>query len=176
MKRFLTGLVFVLALAPAATAHGDAGVLELVEAERVGNNEVRYVVRLTYANDGDPATGREVHALIGTEEVATPMASQGDGLYQATVVFPTAGEYPVRFRVDDPEATLDHVEQLVESTTTSTIDSSDIDNDAPNVADEPLLEEEEDGGSTWLLVLMAIIVAVMVVVAAAFVRGRRPPE
>lgn len=167
VKRLLLLVVVLLALPTTASAHGDTGILEVVSAELAGDTAVRYVVRLTYENDGDLVSSADVRVVTGGTEPVT-MAIDGDGLYSATVTFPDAGEHAVRFESDEPTATLEHL-QVVTATTTA-----DDAPDAPNVAEAPLPDDAE-GGSAWLLVLMTIIVVVMVVLAIAFVRGRRPP-
>jgi hypothetical protein len=157
----------------AAAAHGDTGVLELVSTEPVDADSVRYVVELTYENDGDHVAGAEV--VVTTDDVAPQvMAAEGDGLYSATVDFPAPGDYPVVFAVEEPTAEL-VVEQVVDTTTTTTTTTTAADaitTFTTTSAEPPAVTEDDSGNGTWLLVVMAVIVAAMVTIAVAYFRGR----
>ncbi|HVM52450.1 MAG TPA: hypothetical protein VM262_04585 [Acidimicrobiales bacterium] len=170
--RRLTALALLLLMAavPAARAHGDVGVLELTLAEAGGGQTVRYEVLLTYANDGDPASGAEVVARVDGGESVT-MDDGGGGRYAATVTFPAPGEHTVTFTSTEPAATLEHREVVAAPTTTT---------EAPATGgtfDDQLLPEleEEEPGPWWLLVVMGAFAAAMIVVAVAYFRGRKPP-
>jgi hypothetical protein len=150
-------------------AHGDTGTLELVSTEPIDADSVRYVVELTYESDGDPVPGSEV--IVVTDNVAPEvMDAEGDGLYSATVDFPSPGDYSVLFTVEEPTAEL-AVEQVVATTTTTTAAPEASTTTATTVAPE-LAVDHDDANGTWLVILMAVILVAMVTLAVAFFRGR----
>jgi hypothetical protein len=113
VRRFLPlTLAALLALAGPAAAHGDEGSLEVLEATPADvGSAVTYVVELTYANDGDPVSGRTVTAtasLGGTPSAPVAMEpGEAPGTYSATISFPSPGNWTVRFDSADPVAELE---------------------------------------------------------------------
>lgn len=173
MRRSVVALAALLALASPAWAHGDTGVIELLEAEQVGAGEVRYVIRLTYANDGDPVPDAEVDIEVAGG-ASQPMAHDHDGRYAATIALPGEGTHTVTFRVEEPAATLEH-RQVVEAPTTTAAAPGDDGGSATitgQTATEPVADDEPTGW--WLAVVVGAFAALVTVVATAFLRGRRP--
>lgn len=172
MKRLVLAVIALLLVAPIARAHGDAGTLELVETEQVSADSVRYVVRLTYENDGEPVPNKDV--TVATDDIAPQvMTYDADGRYAATVTFPEPGEHAVTFAVAEPEATLEHT-QVIDApqaaTTTSTTDDT-----VSNIAGAPLPDEDSEAkGNGWWKVLVPVLAVVIATLAVAFVRGRKP--
>jgi hypothetical protein len=160
----------------AAAAHGDIGVLELVSTEPVDDDSVHYVVELTYENDGEHVSSAEV-VLTAGDVAPNMMTADGDGLYSATVDFPSPGDYDILITVEEPTAELE-VEQVVEAapnTTATTVDGTTMTTTTadPSAVAAVTTSADAEGGSTWLLVVMAIIVAAMITVAVAYFRGRK---
>lgn len=105
-----------------AAAHGGEVVLTVDSANPAGELAVEYTVRLTYEGDGHPVEGAAVTAFAegpvgqfeGRETLGpVTMSPVGDGLYRATVEFPTEMQWSVRFTSMDPRATLSVVQDVV---------------------------------------------------------------
>lgn len=148
------------------TTHGDDGWLELVGATQVAPSQVTYVVRLTYADDGDVIPAAAVTITVGDTESA--MTPTGDGHYTATVDIPGDDPTLVVFRSLDPPAVLEHRELLADAPSTTAV--------TVYATARPTSEVTPDGGggSGILLVLMVVFATAMVVVAALYARSRRP--
>ena len=124
MKRLLVLIVLLVALPTTAHAHGDTGTLELLEAT-VLDDGVRYVVLLTYANDGETVPDTKVTVAVdGTAPVA--MSYEGEGRYAATVPAPEGRAHDVVFSSEEPAATLTYRQEAdaPQTSTTTSIDSS----------------------------------------------------
>jgi hypothetical protein len=160
----------------AAAAHGDIGVIELVSTEPVDDDSVHYVVELTYENDGEHVSSADVTVTTDGAD-AQPMTAEGDGLYSATVDFPSPGDYAILFATDEPTAEL-AVEQSVETPTSTTLGLTTFTTTTADPSEVAATTNSADaeGGSAWLLVVMAIIVATMVTIAVAYFRSRKPRQ
>jgi len=161
-------------------AHGDTGRLEVRETTPIDNDSWIYVVRLTYANDGDPIDDATITVTVEDLPDRT-MTPEGDGIYTVTIDFPRRGTHDVVFRVTEPEAELtvaQEVDAPAETTTTTTTPTTTpgVEETTTTVGVAPSLPEvDDDPNGTWLLLLMGVIVVLMVVLAVAFFRGRRRP-
>lgn len=175
----LAWVVASLATSGPLAAHEGPGVLALVAAEPAGPLAVTYRVRLTYRDDGHPATDATVTAVAEGPAGATvpqPMAGEGnDGIYVATVRFPGPGLWTVRFTAVSPPATLERTEQVAAPPTTTT--STGVPTTAarpttssPRVAARP---EPDGGGGLPTGVTVVVAIGIAAVVAAILARGVR---
>lgn len=182
-----TVVAAVLLLVPAspAAAHEGSGTITVEEADPATDTAVRYVVRLTWNNDGHPA------AADATTITAVPAGGDGvaltpvtlepvddDGRFAATVEFPDPGAWTVRFTAISPEATLEVPQQIEPPATPSSAPTTTTSSEAPTTtsADSGTLDEGDDddgddgpsaaGSAVFVVVLLALA-------AAAFVLGRR---
>lgn len=183
-----------LGTAPPAAAHEGEAVIT-VETVEPTDLSVRYVVRVTWENDGHPATGAVVTATAvapdGTQ--TTPVTLEqvdDDGRYEGTVEHPAPGAWTVRFTVVEPPGTLEHPVDLAAPTPTTAAP-------APEPADEPADEaatddaeapaaagdgeavgepdESDDGGGSGMtvaLIAAAAVVAIGGAIAAVRVARR----
>jgi hypothetical protein len=113
----------VLALGPVAAPAGahDGDAVFTVEVHPAGQS-IHYIVRVTWANDGHPATGATVTATAiapdGTQLTPVPLApADSDGRYAGAVEYPSPGPWTVRITSIDPTGT---IEQPQEVTATAT--------------------------------------------------------
>lgn len=124
-RRFLAILAVLLAVVPAASAHEGQGALAVVAADPAGPLAVSYRVRLTFLRDGHPvddATVTAVAEAAGQPPQAPHLMAPagGDGVYSATVQFPSPGEWRVRFTAVTPPATAERAEAVAPPPTTTT--------------------------------------------------------
>lgn len=163
------------AMAAPAVAHEGAGTLAVEQAEAAADGQVRYVVRLTWNNDGHAALDATVNATLigadGTPQTPVPLpAADQDGRYAATVTFPAPGNWTVRFTAVKPQATLEQAATIAAPATTSTLAPTTATTAAPDVEPAPDSGSSSGGGSF----LPAIVVgAVLGGAAAWFFRRRR---
>jgi hypothetical protein len=170
LRTIAVAAVLAVGLADPAAAHEGAGVL-VVETREAVPNGFRYVVRLTWTNDGHPAADATMTATPlapdGTPGTPVPLtAVDGDGRYQASVALPGAGRWTVRFTAVTPTATVEVPEEVV-VTTTSTSTTSTTTTAAPSPADDPVeaaAPGDDDGGPG---IAVAVIVGLLVVVGVA---------
>jgi len=113
-----------LGAAPPAAAHEGEAVIA-VETVEPTDLSVRYVVRVTWSNDGHPATDAVVTATAvapdGTQTTPVTMTPiDADGRYEGTVEHPAPGAWTVRFTVVEPPGTLDHPVELAAPAPTTT--------------------------------------------------------
>lgn len=161
MKRFrpllagcLTALAVTVGWVAPALAHEGAGTLVVESRDPTSDQGVQFVVRLTWNNDGHPA------AANATTLTATPVDADGtaltpvtltpvddDGRFGATVEFPEAGTWTVRFTAISPAATLE-VQQQVEApaTTTTAPTTTEPPASTSTTADEVGTTQPENGG------------------------------
>jgi hypothetical protein len=172
-----------------AYAHEGEGIFELQAQGPADSLTVRYVVRLTWANDGHPAFDATVTATPidpgGTPQTPVPMQFEGDdGRYSGTITYPSAGNWTVRFTSVSPASTMEIVEELTDpaataTTTTSTLSSAttapvDVDDTQPERAAPPPVTDDGGGGVNGLLV--AAMLALAAVGVALALRTRRTRE
>jgi hypothetical protein len=104
--------------APAGAQQGD-GVVTL-EASHPAGTSVHFIVRVTWADDGHPATNATVTATAvgsdGTQLAPVVLAPiDDDGRYANAIDFGSPGSWTVRFTSVDPTAAAE-VRQTVEAT------------------------------------------------------------
>lgn len=175
MRRAGTGFVVkvlaVLVFAAPAAAHGGDPAFT-VEQTHPDDTSVHYIIRMVWANDGDPIDGKVVTATPtapdGTAGVPVTLTGSGDGRYEGTIEMPTAGSWPVTFASPDPEGSYNHIEVRPErplSTTTSTTSTTETDeptedeaaaNSSAGAADAG----DDDSGLPILIVVAALVVAI----------------
>ena len=164
-----------------ALAHGDEGMLEVVNAVPTAEGDVvAYTVALTYANDGDPVEGAVVTATArragaGAQAPVT-LPSIGEGWYAANVNFPGPGRWTVTFTAAEPTATVEAVFEVGETleTTTSAAPATDP---PPSTTAAPALVDAEidtgDDGPPAGLILGAVIAGAGLVAAVIILILRR---
>jgi hypothetical protein len=164
-----------------ALAHGEDGVLEVVNAVPTpAGDVVAYTVELTYANDGDLVEGAVVTATArrpgsGAEAPVT-LPSIGDGWYAANVTFPGPGRWTVTFTATDPAATVDAEFEVVDTPVTTTTTAPTGTGAPPTTAGPELVADEEDVGDDGPpagLVLGAVVAGAALVAAIAVLVLRR---
>src|SRR5690606_15228637 len=182
-----------LGAAPPAAAHEGEAVIA-VETVEPTDLSVRYVVRVTWSNDGHPATDAVVTATAvapdGTQTTPVTMTPiDADGRYEGTVEHPAPGAWTVRFTVVEPPGRLAHPVELAAPapTTTAAPTTEAPTTEAPAgdagaggaeepaaAADEAAAEDaDDDGGSGMAVGLIAAAAVVAVVGAVAAVRLAR---
>lgn len=166
---------------PPAAGHEGPGALALVAAEPAGPMAVTYRVRLTFRNDGHPATDATVTAVAeqagGAATTPQPMAPEGaDGTYVATVRFPAPGTWTVRFTAVSPPATLERTEEVAPPPTTTTVATVVTATGSPGTVEVAGSPGDRDGGGGAGLGTVAAILAAALAVAAAVVGARRKGE
>jgi hypothetical protein len=180
-----------------AGAHGGEGVLTVESSTKDTRGGVRYVVRLTWEDDGHPAVDATVTAVPFGPAVtdATPLVMgpvDDDGRYQVSIPSPGDGPWEARFTSVTPTASIvapgSEVPPPATSTTTTSGEAATT--SAPTTAEAPATTDDEpsaagpvadgtsapdaDSGSDSPLVLVALAVAVMAVAAGlALVLRRR---
>lgn len=193
----LRGLVVAAAVAvgvlagPAAAAHGGETTVEVVSRTPAGAGAVAYDVRLQF-EDGHPVEGAAVTAVAeladGTSVGPIEMAAGTEaGRYVATLRFPAAGSWTVRFTSADPEVT-SSVEELVEASSPPTTvadeaDEADEADDAEttttapapptSTSTDPVDAAADDDSSTSTGLWVALGVVAAVVLAGTFLITRR---
>lgn len=178
----------VLGLATPAAAHEGEGILTVESQEPDGDGAVRYVVRVTWADDGHPALGSTV--------TATPIAPDGapqtpvtleptdeDGRYATTVTYPAPGDWTVRFTSVTPTGTIEISEAIRSQPTsttkplrTTTTAAPDDGNDEPGSGDTTnSASGRDDGGESTIGGALALgaLVAVVVAAVVGFARSAR---
>lgn len=167
--------------APAA-AHSETGAIELVTAEPSGSGGlVRYVVRLTYENDGDPVADATVTAVAGATPIALAPGVER-GLYTADVEA-SGGATQIRFTSVTPAATLEVAAPVPTTTTEPESTSSTLQattttagGGEQETADEGLgnsVRSEGSGAGTAVFVGLLVALAVVAFLAVRDVRRRR---
>jgi hypothetical protein len=182
-----------LGAAPPAAAHEGEAVIA-VETVEPTDLSVRYVVRVTWSNDGHPATDAVVTATAvapdGTQTTPVTMTPiDADGRYEGVVEHPAPGAWTVRFTVVEPPGTLDHPVELAApapatpapATTEAPTTEAPAGDAGAGGAEEPAAAADEaaaedaddDGGSGMAVGLIAAAAVVAVVGAVAAVRLAR---
>ena len=182
---------------PPAGAHEGDAVIELEAAHPAGSS-VHFIVRVTWEDDGHPATDATVTAtavsLAGDQltPVALP-AEDDDGRYSGPVEFPSAGVWTVRFTSIDPTGTLEQIQEVGVSPSTVPTTAADGESEVTvgTEADTGFAPEEDGTGSSgedgeaaaadgddgglpvWLIVLAAVVVVGGAVAALGTIRRHR---
>lgn len=168
-KALLLAVALTVASPGAASADEGPGALTLEGTDEVSASEVAYVVRLTYKGDGHPARDATLTATAIDADGAsqTPLAMtvvDQDGRYEATIAFPSPGEWTVRFTAVLPPATLDQVQTIEAPTTTVTelpVTEAPTTTEPPATEpkdDERASDADDDGGLPWLVPIGALVV------------------
>jgi len=108
-------LALGLTAGPAGAHEGDAVLT--VEAVHPAGLSIHYIVRVTWANDGHPATDATVTATAvapdGTQLTPVPLApADADGRYAGPVEYPAAGTWTVRITSIDPTGTIEQPQEV----------------------------------------------------------------
>lgn len=175
------GSVALLGAAP-ASAHGDDGALEVIDAvPTAAGDEVTYTVELTYANDGDPVEGAVVSATVrrpgaGPRE-SIPLASIGEGWYAGAVLFPGPGRWTVAFAAVEPAATVEATYTVPATPPPPTTVAPATTTTAPAEATADLVPDAadgDDGPPAGLIVGAVLAGASLVAVVIILILRRRP--
>jgi hypothetical protein len=204
----LIGLLGAAALvlgpvAPPVGAHEGDAVLT-VEVHPAGQS-IHYIVRVTWANDGHPATDATVTATAvapdGTPLTPVPLApADADGRYAGAVEYPAPGAWTVRITSINPTGTIEQPQEVIATATTApnvttgdatdggfapaddgTGASADESGDsADDAAQAPAADDtsgDDDGFPVLLVVAAAAVVLVGAVTAVNIIRRTRanPP-
>lgn len=179
----LLGPVALFGAGP-ASAHGDDGTLEVLDAVPTpAGDAVTYTVELTYANDGDAVEGAVVSATVrapgaGPQQPVT-LPSIGEGWYAGRVTFPGPGRWTVTFAAIEPAATVEAtyvVPATPPPTTTPTTTAPATTTTAPEV-EATLTDSDSDldeGPPAGLIVGVVVAGAVLAAVLIILILRRRP--
>jgi hypothetical protein len=157
-----------LLLAPPAGAQQSEGIINLEAAHPAGTS-VHFIVRITWENDGHPATDAVVTATArgsdGTELTPVTLAPIDDeGRYANAIDFGSPGTWMVRFTSSEPTAT---------SEVTATVDATaagggtgggdeggfaPADDDTGASATSSSNDAGDSGMPIWLVVAAAVVV------------------
>jgi hypothetical protein len=181
-------LALGLIAGPAGAHEGDAVLT--VEVHPAGQS-IHYIVRVTWANDGHPATGATVTATAigpdGTQLTPVPLApADDDGRYAGAVEYPAPGPWTVRITSIDPTGTIEQPQEVTATAPTQAPDvttgeaseggfapaddgtgaSADESGDSAGDAAQAPADGGDDGGSSALVVVAAAAVAFIGAVTA----------
>jgi hypothetical protein len=163
-------VMLVLASATAAQAHDASGLMS-IDAATVGVStpggapgELTVTVRITYANDGDPAPGA-VATASATESggaVAAPvtLADAGDGSYTGALLLPSHGTWVVHVESTNPAASAEQtVEVTPASSTTSTTEvGSTTSSTLARMKESTSSTSSDDDSTTIVLIAIAAVI------------------
>ncbi|HZA76746.1 MAG TPA: hypothetical protein VE623_10205 [Acidimicrobiales bacterium] len=187
---FAAALAAGVALAPPAGAHEGDGIITM-EASHPAGTSVHFIVRVTWENDGHPATDATVTATAvssdGTELTPVALAPiDDDGRYANSVNFDAPGSWTVRFTSIDPTGTA-QVTQEVEAApatagdgdTTTSSDGGDEGgfasaDDGTGASGEAAAGDEDGGMPVWVIAAAAVVVVGGGLMALRTVRRYRP--
>lgn len=178
-------LLAAVALAPPAAAHGDAGVLEIVE--RTPNDtgdEVGYLLALTYESDGHEVDGATVTATpelagVGPQPAVTLTPTGAGGGYEGTLRFPAPGTWTVTFTSAEPEATVTDTVEVRSAPnptaapvpSTTGVPATTPPTDGARLADDG--EADDDGPPVALFVGIGVAAVALGAAAVVAIRHRR---
>jgi hypothetical protein len=161
-----------LLLGPPAGAQQGEGMISLEAAHPAGTS-VHFIVRVTWENDGHPATDSVVTATArgsdGTELTPVTLAPIDDeGRYANAIDFESPGTWMVRFTSSDPTATAE-VTATVEAAAATGGDGGDggdggqggfapADDDTGASAASSADDAGDSGMPIWLIVAAAVVV------------------
>jgi hypothetical protein len=161
-----------LLLGPPAGAQQGEGMISLEAAHPAGTS-VHFIVRVTWENDGHPATDSVVTATArgsdGTELTPVTLAPIDDeGRYANAIDFGAPGTWMVRFTSSDPTATAE-VTATVEAAAATGGDGGDggdggqggfapADDDTGASAASSADDAGDSGMPIWLIVAAAVVV------------------
>ena len=157
-----------LLLAPPAGAQQSEGIINLEAAHPAGTS-VHFIVRITWENDGHPATDAVVTATArgsdGTELTPVTLAPIDDeGRYANAIDFGSPGTWMVRFTSSEPTATSE-VTATVDATTAGGGSGggdeggfAPADDDTGASATSSSDDAGDGGMPVWLVVAAAVVV------------------
>jgi hypothetical protein len=158
-----------LLLGPPAGAQQGEGIINLEAAHPAGTS-VHFIVRVTWENDGHPATDSIVTATArgsdGTELTPVTLAPIDDeGRYANAIDFGSPGRWMVRFTSSDPTATAE-VTATVEAAAATGGDGGDggdggfaaADDDTGASSASSSNDAGDSGMPIWLIVAAAVVV------------------
>ena len=154
-----------LLLGPPAGAQQGEGIVNLEAAHPAGTS-VHFIVRVTWENDGHPATDSVVTATArgsdGTELTPVTLAPIDDeGRYANAIDFGSPGTWMVRFTSSDPTATAE-VTATVEAAATGGDGGEGgfaaADDDTGASAASSSNDAGDSGMPIWLIVAAAVVV------------------
>jgi hypothetical protein len=158
-----------LLLGPPAGAQQGEGIINLEAAHPAGTS-VHFIVRVTWENDGHPATDSVVTATArgsdGTELTPVTLAPIDDeGRYANAIDFGSPGRWMVRFTSSDPTATAE-VTATVEAAAATGGDGGDggdggfaaADDDTGASSASSSNDAGDSGMPIWLIVAAAVVV------------------
>jgi hypothetical protein len=158
-----------LLLGPPAGAQQGEGIINLEAAHPAGTS-VHFIVRVTWENDGHPATDSVVTATArgsdGTELTPVTLAPIDDeGRYANAIDFGSPGTWMVRFTSSDPTATAE-VTATVEAAAATGEGGGDggeggfaaADDDTGASAASSSNDAGDSGMPIWLIVAAAVVV------------------
>jgi hypothetical protein len=155
-----------LLLAPPAGGQQSEGIINLEAAHPAGTS-VHFIVRVTWENDGHPATDAVVTATArdgdGRELTPVTLAPIDDeGRYANAIDFGSPGTWMVRFTSSEPTATSE-VTATVEATAAGGGDSGEggfapADDDTGTSAASSSDDAGGSGMPIWLVVAAAVVV------------------
>lgn len=190
----LLALFALVALAAPAAAHGGGGVVEVGEPSPTGDLTVLLPMRVTYESDGHPAEADEIEGLVVRGERDGQVVDWSDavvpgeapGVYEATLTFPSAGEWQVTVEVAEPAVTSSLVVVVDDPAATSTTEAGTTDTSAADGAPPGTVEvtpvgqivDQDDGGSSPMPLVVAMLACVALAAGAAVLlrRARRRPD
>ena len=163
-----------------ASAHEGDGVL-VVESQGPANGmSVPYVVRLTWEDDGHAAVDATVTATAiaadGTPQTPVPLEPvDQEGLYVATLTYPAAGSWTVRFTSVTPAATTEVAEEVAEPTTTTADSTTSTTTGTTRTTDQVSGEgsPDDEGVGVGGVLAAAFLVVVVVACVIGFTRSTR---
>jgi hypothetical protein len=171
LRSFMIAVAVALAaagllLAPPAGAQQGEGIINLEAAHPAGTS-VHFIVRVTWENDGHPASGSVVTATArdrdGTELTPVTLAPIDDeGRYANAIDFGSPGTWMVRFESSEPTATSE-VTATVEATAAGGGDSGEggfapADDDTGASAASSSDDAGDSGMPIWLVAAAAVVV------------------
>jgi hypothetical protein len=154
-----------LLLGPPAGAQQGEGIINLEAAHPAGTS-VHFIVRVTWENDGHPATDSVVTATArgsdGTELTPVTLAPIDDeGRYANAIDFGSPGTWMVRFTSSDPTATAE-VTATVEAAATGGDGGEGgfavADDDTGASAASSSNDAGDSGMPIWLIAAAAVVV------------------
>jgi hypothetical protein len=158
-----------------AGAHEGPGIL-VMESDTPTGTSHRYVIRLTWENDGHPAARTTTLTLTplapgGAAQTPVPMTPvDDDGRFEATVDLAQPGSWKVRFTALNPSANVEVDVPVAPPTTTSSTSSTSTTTgpgDDEGIDDAEEAADTDDPGSDSGSGGGPIVVGVLAVVAAA---------
>lgn len=146
-----------------------------MQLEVTPSGPLQAFVRATviYENDSEPALGAAVTVEAtgpeGQTVPATPLSEVGDGRYEATLTFPSAGAWTVRAVATDPAATGEVSATIDESVASVTTTVPDVE-----IAESRRARASgEDDGSSLVVPIVAVAVIGLGGALAAWLLQRR---